>query len=463
MQAANGGFMSAPWGEGDSAKPTLRTTRTALRAYRMLNGKPPNREKIIDFMKSCYDPQSGGFSSEPGGVPDPISTSVALMIFGELELPVAPYLERSLQFMNDHTHGFEQVRMVASSLEELDRTVPNAPKWLAEIRRAQNADGSFGSGLGQARTTALNVVAEMRLGLPTVPEPVVEVLRKGQRNDGGFGSDKLGSSDLESCYRIVRLFHRLGTSPNHPERLRQFIDSCRNEDGGYGRTPDEKSSLHGTYYATIIRAWLADLSSQVHRKWDFESMAPDALPAGWKQAMTLRAQAGSQWKVESDELRPTNHLLVQSSSAGEKKQFNLCIANESRQDLSLSVKLRAKSGMIDRGGGLVWRYLDPGNYYIMRWNPLEMNLRLYKVVDGVRTQLDTAEAPGDPNVWHSIKIVTVGRDIRGYFDEKLLTEAEDDQFADAGAIGLWTKADAVTEFDDLSMTSAWKEMIAELK
>lgn len=463
MQAANGGFMSAPWGDGDSAKPSLRTTRTALRAYRLLNGKPPNREKIVDFLKSCYDSKSGGFSSEPGVAPDPISTSVALMILGELDMPVAGYLERGLQFMNDHTQGFEQVRMVASSLEELDRNVPNAHKWLEEIRQTQNSDGSFGSGHGQARATALNVVAEMRLGLPTAAEPVVNILRKGQREDGGFGSDKLGPSDLESCYRIVRLFHRLGASPNDPDKLLRFIDRCKNDDGGYGRTPDEKSSLHGTYYATIIRGWLADLTSQVHKKWDFEKMSPDALPAGWRQEKTLRAKAGSQWRIETDSSQPANHFLKQSSADGEKKQFNLCVSAESIQDLSLSVKLRAKSGLIDRGGGIVWRYRDSDNYYIARWNPLESNLRIYKVVNGVRTQLDTAEAPGDPNAWHTIKIVTVGRDIRGYLDGKLLAEAEDDEFAEAGAIGLWTKADAVTEFDDLSMTSAWKEMIAELK
>ncbi|MCA9161206.1 MAG: hypothetical protein KDA72_22905, partial [Planctomycetales bacterium] len=84
-----------------------------------------------------------------------------------------------------------------------------------------------------------------------------------------------------------------------------------------------------------------------------------------------------------------------------------------------------------------------------RWNPLESNFRMYKVVDGLRTQLDTAQAAGDPDARHQIRIVYVGRDLRGYFDNQLLLEAEDDQFSDWGYVGLWTKADAATEFDNL--------------
>lgn len=461
MQSEKGGFISARWGEGDAARPTLRTTRTALRAYRLLGGKAPNRDKIIEFLNGCYDPTSGGFSSEPGGKPDPISTSVALMIFGELELPVDAFIERGLQFMNDCTHGFEQVRMVASSLEELDRSVPNAKTWLADISKTRNADGSFGSGESRARATALNVIAEIRLGRQVDADSVVNILRDGQREDGGFG-DKAGPSDLEACYRVVRLFHRLGQSPTHTDRLLQFIERCHNEDGGYGRTPDEKSSLHGTYYAAIIRGWLADLKSQVRQKWDFESTSLGELPKGWKQERTLQLRPGSQWEVQ-DSSSGRSRSLAQISAEGEKKQFNLCIADKSIGDLTLSVQLKAKAGHIDRGGGIVWRHQDPLNYYIMRWNPLELNLRLYKVVEGIRTQLDTAEAPGDPNAWHTIKIVSVGRDIRGYFDGKLLIEAEDDQFLNSGNIGLWTKADAVTNFDELTVTSAWKEMVEELK
>jgi hypothetical protein len=88
-----------------------------------------------------------------------------------------------------------------------------------------------------------------------------------------------------------------------------------------------------------------------------------------------------------------------------------------------------------------------------------MNFRLYKVVDGVRSQLDTAQAQADAAGWHTLKIVTVGRDIRGYFDGRLLLEAEDDQFSQPGKIGLWSKADAVTDFDDFSAQPAYTEAL----
>ena len=84
---------------------------------------------------------------------------------------------------------------------------------------------------------------------------MLKVLRDGQRPDGGFGDDE-GSSDLEACYRVVRLFSRLNALPERPEKLRKFIARCRNPDGGYGRRPNDPSSLHGTYYATIVRHWL---------------------------------------------------------------------------------------------------------------------------------------------------------------------------------------------------------------
>jgi prenyltransferase beta subunit len=223
----------------------------------MLGGEPADREAVIRFLRGCYDETTGGFAAKPGAPPDPISTSVALMVLGELHLPQEPYLERGLTFMNDHTHGFEQVRMVAAGLEELHRTVPKARDWLKEIDAARNPDGSYGEGPGRARTTGLYVVAQQRLGgQPESKEAVLKVLRAGQRPDGGFGNDTPGGSDLESCYRIVRLFARLDAKPDDVPKLRAFIASCRNPDGGFGRRPDEPSSLHGTYYATILRHWL---------------------------------------------------------------------------------------------------------------------------------------------------------------------------------------------------------------
>jgi hypothetical protein len=99
----------------------------------------------------------------------------------------------------------------------------------------------------------------------------------------------------------------------------------------------------------------------------------------------------------------------------------------------------------------MWRYKDSGNYYVVRMNPLEDNFRLYKVVDGKRIQLATT--PDDviaaEGKWHSIRVVHKGDRIQCYFNGKMLLEAKDDALKEAGKIGLWTKADAQTHFDDL--------------
>lgn len=257
LQTASGGFVTIQPPAGTAAQPSLRTTRTALRCFRLLGSPPANREAVIRYLNACYDRDSGGFSDRPGAPPDAVSTAVGLMILGELKLSVEPYVEAGLKFMNDKTEGFEQIRMVATALEDLGRRVPQAEHWLRVIDQARNADGSYGRDSGKARTTALRVVAQLRLGgKPESNAAVLRVLRDGQREDGGFGGDQAGGSDLEACYRIVRLFARLNALPDRPEQLRAFIASCRNTDGGYSIQPREPSSLHGTYYATIVRYWL---------------------------------------------------------------------------------------------------------------------------------------------------------------------------------------------------------------
>jgi prenyltransferase beta subunit len=258
QQIPAGGFVDLPRNAAKKPQqPSLRTTRTALRALRLLGGVPADRAAVVRYLKACYDRPSGGFADRPGLPPDAISTAVGLMILGELKLPTKPYADAGLKFLNDHTQGFEQIRMAASAVEELGRRVPQADAWLGVIRAARNPDGSYGKGPGRARTTALYVVAQQRLGgKPQAEAAVLTVLRAGQRPDGGFGGDMPGRSDQEACYRIVRLFSRLGAQPDQPAALRAFIARCRNADGGYGVRPGQTSSLHGTYYATIVRYWL---------------------------------------------------------------------------------------------------------------------------------------------------------------------------------------------------------------
>jgi hypothetical protein len=196
---------------------------------------------------------------------------------------------------------------------------------------------------------------------------------------------------------------------------------------------------------------------------DFESDRPGEVPAGWSVDKT-RAGPGSAWRVIDDPSAPSGtHVLAQVSEEGARPQFNLCLFDGAKfADVALAVKVKPRTGRIDQGGGVVWRYRDAQNYYVCRWNPLENNFRLYLVLDGKRSQMDTAKVKADPRHWHTLRIVHVGREIRCALDGTLLLEAESDEIAAPGRIGLWTKADAVTGFDDLSAGPATAGDVEEL-
>jgi hypothetical protein len=175
--------------------------------------------------------------------------------------------------------------------------------------------------------------------------------------------------------------------------------------------------------------------------WDFEADEPG------KVALGFTVEVG-QWEVVKD---GSNQVLAQRAESG-TRVFNLALIDgTSFKDLDLSVRLKAIAGKDDQGGGFVWRAKDKNNYYVARYNPLEPNLRVYKVENGKRTQLDHADVPGDHH-WHTLRITMKGREILGYLDGKKLLEAEDSTFTEAGQIGLWSKADAQSYFDYLTVS-----------
>jgi hypothetical protein len=139
---------------------------------------------------------------------------------------------------------------------------------------------------------------------------------------------------------------------------------------------------------------------------------------------------------------------------GTEPLFNLCVADASKfADLDLTVSFKAVTGEKDQGGGPVWRHKDANNYYIARVNPLEDNFRVYKVVGGKRSQIGSAEVEAPAGKWYTIRVVHKGDHIRCYLNGKLHLDVKDETFKDGGKIGLWTKADAVTSFDDLSVSA----------
>ncbi len=180
---------------------------------------------------------------------------------------------------------------------------------------------------------------------------------------------------------------------------------------------------------------------------NFENGAEGKAPAGFSQASTGNCKS-TNWVVVSD--NGNKVIAQQASNSG--SCFNLFVLEKTGFDnFSASVKIKAVSGEEDQGGGLVWRYIDKDNYYVARYNPLETNFRFYRVVNGSRKQLESVDSDIKSGEWFTMTIEMKGNKIICSLNGKKLIEATDNTFQSAGLIGLWTKADAVTYFDDLNI------------
>ena len=126
----------------------------------------------------------------------------------------------------------------------------------------------------------------------------------------------------------------------------------------------------------------------------------------------------------------------------------------SYRDVNVRTRSRPISGEEDQGGGVIWRCRDENNYYICRINPLESNFRVYKVVDGRRKKLQSAHLETHPGKWYVVRAKMVDDHITCYVDGKKLLDVHDDTFTDAGMVGLWTKADASSSFDNVAVQPA---------
>ena len=208
---------------------------------------------------------------------------------------------------------------------------------------------------------------------------------------------------------------------------------------------------------TLVGVGLA-AAAEAAREFRFKKDDLGKVPAGWKADKTGKGE-GSVWKVVADDTAPSKggYALAQTAK-GPNALFNLCVAEDTRwRDVEVSVAFKAVAGELDKGGGIVWRYQDADNYYLARMNPLEDNYRLYKVVAGKRTQLATKEGLKVPaNEWHTLKVTQAGDRIECFLDGKKYLDAKDDAIQKAGKVGLWTKADAQSHFDQFVVKEAKK-------
>ena len=185
----------------------------------------------------------------------------------------------------------------------------------------------------------------------------------------------------------------------------------------------------------------------------FDDTPVGSPPAGWISTMTGKGEP--KWTVEMDPTAPSrSNVLEQSGSA----TFPLALKiGSSIRDGFIEVKFNAMAGAQDRAAGLVWRAIDADNYYVVRANALEDNVVLYKTVNGVRRPLDIVgrkdgygvNIPVPANQWHTLRVEFADTRFKAIYNGQALFEVEDATFKEAGMIGLWTKADSVTLFDQL--------------
>jgi hypothetical protein len=181
----------------------------------------------------------------------------------------------------------------------------------------------------------------------------------------------------------------------------------------------------------------------------FDTDAVGNVPAGWKAGVTGRG--APVWEVRTEPSAPSRPNVLQQSGSG---TFPWIV----RPDLSLEngrleVKFKPLSGRQDQAGGLVWRWKDGDDYYVARANALENNVSLYYTQNGRRNTLKYVEAPVAGNTWHVLQVEFEGTLIRVALDGKVYIELDDDHIKGSGAVGLWTKADSVTAFDDFSYST----------
>lgn len=222
--------------------------------------------------------------------------------------------------------------------------------------------------------------------------------------------------------------------------------------------------MHGFAYLIGLARFLflvgetppADVGKNASYRMDFDTTMAGKLPVSWVIRHTGTPTSNALWETVADSTAPSKpnvFSLIHTDSPD--NVFNLCILYKPvPNDVDVSVKLKAVSGKVDQGGGVFWRCTDESNYYICRVNPLEGNFRLYKVEKGKRTMLADTDAKTEAHTWHSVRATMIGNRITCYLDDQKLLEATDDTFATGRFVGLWTKADAETAFDDLVIQPA---------
>jgi hypothetical protein len=203
-----------------------------------------------------------------------------------------------------------------------------------------------------------------------------------------------------------------------------FLASCAN-----GQSDSQSSSA------------TEGLFTETEESWNFDEGSPGNPPKG------AEVFSGT-WEVRPESDAPTEpNALCQT---GEAEFLAIALSDKEYTDLALTTDFKPISGKEDQAAGLIFRVQDEGNYYIVRANALEGNVGIYKYKDGRRQEIQSESADVEQGKWQELRVEVTGNKIRALLGKKEVVEATDDEFT-TGRVGLWTKADSVTCFDDVSV------------
>src|SRR4051812_28057195 len=266
--------------------------------------------------------------------------------------------------------------------------------------------------------------------------------------DAGAGEPQpLGADPFAgSTGRDVPLQGRHGTSPRRLLARRGHAVSGRSRRAvTIRRAATVLLLLTGVWLmSSVARGQIAQI--------DIPRMPAGASPVGFNFGRTGAGAAG-QWRVVEDPTALGGKAIAQVSQDRTDYRFPLAIYQPlSAKDVEVTVRSKPVDGRVDQGGGIAVRLISPDDYYVVRANALENNVRFYKVVHGRRIQLEGIDIPVAGGHWHMLGLRAEGNRFTVSYDGRVVFAAEDDTYADTGQVALWTKADSVTFFDTIGIT-----------
>jgi hypothetical protein len=202
----------------------------------------------------------------------------------------------------------------------------------------------------------------------------------------------------------------------------------------------------------FYRISLAASGGAMNWQWNFEAGTANQPPKGFTFSRTGSGRRGTWIVQKEDQAASGNNILAQLDTDNTSYRFPIAVADEPMlRNFQLSVSCKPVTGKVDQACGVVFRYRDENNYYVARANALEDNVRFYHVSAGKRHELASWSGRVVSGIWHELRVDATEDRFQIFWNNQKVIDTRDKNFTEPGKIGLWTKADSVTYFDDLTV------------